>query len=312
MFKRMIIASETTPDAFEMLNCLKDLRKLGAEECLLLQCLHPHEVKATISSHFNAILKDNLNKQKEVLLEQGFKVETRTVPGFIRSEVNKIAKEEDFSVIVVSTPEYSMMGEVLFGGVAQEVIHHASKPVLMIRTSANSEEVTGSKKECNLTDHILFPTDFSDNAGLALDYVRKMVSKGVKRVTLMHVQDQARLNPHLGYRLEKYNVIDTPQELAQEEALAAQRLEKFNQIDTQRLEEMKKELEALGEVRIEIRVCYGSPSVEILNIVREQEISLVVMGSQGRGFVKEVYLGSVSNNLARHSPAAVLLIPAKR
>jgi len=36
------------------------------------------------------------------------------------------------------------------------------------------------------------------------------------------------------------------------------------------------------------------------------------MGSQGRGFIKEVFLGSVSNNVARHSAASVLLIPAVR
>jgi nucleotide-binding universal stress UspA family protein len=308
----MIIASETTPDAFEMLDRLKDLKKLGAKECLILQCLHPHEVKATISSQFNAILEDNLNKQKEVLLKQGFEVKTRTVPGFIRSEVNKIAKEEDFSLIVVSTPEYSMMGEVLFGGVAQDVIHQASKPVMLIRTSSYPDEVPSSKKECNLTDHVLFPTDFSENAGFAFDYVKKMVSDGVNKVTLLHIQDQARINPRLSYRLEKYNVIDTPEEIAQEESLAVQRLEKFNQIDAQRLEEMKKELQAQGEVEVNIKLCYGTPSVEILKIVREQTISLVIMGSQGRGFVKEIYLGSVSNNIARHSPAAVLLIPAKR
>jgi nucleotide-binding universal stress UspA family protein len=307
----MIIASETTPDAFEMLSCLKDLRMLGAKDCLLLQCLQPHEVKATISSHFNAILEENLNKQKEVLLEQGFEVNTRTVPGFIRSEVNKIAKEEDFSLIVASTPEYSMMGEVLFGGVAQEIIHHASKPVLLIRTSVDPAKAP-SKKECNITEHVLFPTDFSENAGLAFRFVKKMISDGVKKVTLLHVQDQSRLNPRLAYRLEKYNVIDTPEDLAQEEALAAQRLEKFNLIDLQRLEDIKKELQAQGDAEVNIKLCYGSPYIEIMKIVREEEISLIVMGSQGRGFVKEVYLGSVSNNIARHSPAAVLLIPAKR
>jgi nucleotide-binding universal stress UspA family protein len=279
---------------------------------LLLQCLHPHEVKATISSHFNAILEENLNKQKEVLIGQGFEVQTRTVSGFIRSEISRIAKEKSASIIVASTPEYSMMGEIFFGGVAQEIIHHASKPVLLIRTSAYPDEVPSSKKECSIIDHILFPTDFSENAGLAFDYVKKMVSDGVKKVTLLHVQDQARINPRLAYRLEKYNVIDTPEELAQEEALAVQRLEKYNIIDVQRLEEIKKELQAQGDVEVDIRLCYGSPSVEIEKLVREQKISLVVMGSQGRGFVKEVYLGSVSNNIARHSSASVLLIPAKR
>jgi len=37
-----------------------------------------------------------------------------------------------------------------------------------------------------------------------------------------------------------------------------------------------------------------------------------VMGSQGRGFVSESFLGSVSHQVARRSPAPVLLIPAKR
>jgi nucleotide-binding universal stress UspA family protein len=36
------------------------------------------------------------------------------------------------------------------------------------------------------------------------------------------------------------------------------------------------------------------------------------MGSQGHGFLREVFLGSTSHSIARLAPAPVLLIPALR
>jgi nucleotide-binding universal stress UspA family protein len=309
MFKRLIIASELSPDTLNVLKHLKSLKKLGAEECLLLQCRLPHDRAVALLS--SVILEENLRQQQEILINQGYKVETRTVTGVIGNEINRIAVEEDFSMIVVGAFEHTIMGEVLYGGVAHEVIHHASKPVLLIKISDNPD-LSYAAKDYNITDHILFPTDFSENAELAFDYVKKMVADGVKKVTIVHVQDQSRINPHLAYRLEKYNVIDTPAEIEEAKKLALQRLEKFDIIDTGRLEKMNKELQEQGNPEVDICLLYGSPSVEILKIIREQRISLVVMGSQGRGFVKELYLGSVSNNIARHSSASVLLIPAKR
>jgi nucleotide-binding universal stress UspA family protein len=36
------------------------------------------------------------------------------------------------------------------------------------------------------------------------------------------------------------------------------------------------------------------------------------MGSQGRGFIHEVFLGSVANNIARLAPLPVIFVPAIR
>jgi nucleotide-binding universal stress UspA family protein len=311
MFKRIIIASETSPDSLNVLTCLQGLRKLGAEECLLLQCMLPQNQSVALLSA--VILEENLRQQQEMLVEQGFRVETRKVTGNIGKEVNRIAVEEDFSVIVAGIPEFTMMGEVFYGGIAHEVIQHARKPVLLIRiTESPDEALSCAAGDYSLFGHVLFPTDFSENAGIAFEYVKKMVADGARKVTLAHVQDQVRLNPHLAYRLEKYNVIDTPKEVTEAKTIAAQRLEKYNLIDNKRLEDMKKVLQENGDAEVDICILYGSPAAEILKKVRELKIPIVVMGSQGRGFVKELFLGSVSNNIARHSSASVLLIPAKR
>ncbi|WP_372963006.1 universal stress protein [Mesotoga sp.] len=49
-----------------------------------------------------------------------------------------------------------------------------------------------------------------------------------------------------------------------------------------------------------------------MRLVEDLEVNLVVMGSQGRGYVKEFFLGSVSQNIARLCPSSVLLIPTRR
>lgn len=91
-----------------------------------------------------------------------------------------------------------------------------------------------------------------------------------------------------------------------------QQLDEFNKIDRERLEKMKAALKKKGNARIDIELVYGAPYTEIMRVIRERNVNLVVMGSQGRGFVKELFLGSVSHNVARNSEASVLLIPAKR
>lgn len=108
-----------------------------------------------------------------------------------------------------------------------------------------------------------------------------------ERITLLHVQDKARIDPHLTHRLDE-----------------------FNEIDRGRLEKMKELLQKKGDAVIKLELRYGSPFEEITRLVRERNVHLVVMGSQGRGFVGELFLGSVSHNVARHADAPVLLIPA--
>jgi len=289
MFSRIVIASEISPAAFNMLHCLEGLKRLGVKECLLVQCLDPHETDLKISSFFTAVIEKNLKEQKALLVKQGYEVNTRMVTGHIKNEINRIAVEEDYSMMVTGAPEHSMVGEVFFGGTAHEVILHAQKPVLLVRIVNDPEKRLKMIKECNLVEHLLFPTDFSENAKKAFAFVKKMVMDGVKKVTLIHVIDKAVVDSY-----HKENLKD------------------FRMIDNTRLQTMMVELQVLGDVDVDVRLSTGSPAGEILKTIKEQKISLVVMGSQGRGFINEAFLGSVSHKVARHSSASVLLIPADR
>jgi nucleotide-binding universal stress UspA family protein len=307
MFSRILIASELSPISCDMIKYLKGLRKLGAKECLLVQCINPHQIEAKISSFFNSVMEGILENQKEILIEQGYNVHTRIVTGFTKTVINRIAVEEDFSVIVAGAAEHTIMGEIILGGAAHEVIHNAEKPVLLVRVSDKFE-----KEFEDITDHILFPTDFSENANHAFEYLIKMVEDGAKKVTLLNVQEHSKINDDMSYHLEEFNYVDTPEEVNKAQFVAEEHLKKHSDIEEAKLQQMKKMIEEKGDAEVHMQKLYGSPSAEILKFIREGNISLVVMGSQGRGFIKEIYLGSVSHNISRHSESSVLLIPAKR
>ena len=55
----------------------------------------------------------------------------------------------------------------------------------------------------------------------------------------------------------------------------------------------------------------GSPALKIIERAKESGRTLILMGTQGKGFVEELFLGSVAHNVARRAPLAVLFVPAQ-
>lgn len=289
MFDKIIVVSEVSNASAAMVKYIKRLRLLGTKECILLQCFNPQDVDAGVSSYLTAIFNENLEKQSNLLVEQGFAVKTIIVSGNIKNEVNRIALEEDCSLIVVGAEKHSMIGGLFLGGGAYDMIYGANKPILLVRDILGEYLDDNTLKKDDVVQHILFPTDFSANADIAFAYVKEMVKNGVEQVTIFHIQDESKINPYLLHRLIE-----------------------FNEIDQVRLEKLKKELLLKNDIIVDIQIRFGSPTSEILKIIDEQQIPLVVMGTQGRGFIKEIFVGSVSHNIVRHSSSSVLLIPGSR
>lgn len=291
MFKKFIVATDLSPASDAVVNCLSGLKEYGAEECLLLQCLSFTEAASTAYSYHTAPLEESLTRQKIALEQEGFRVEARNVVGTPKREINQIAVQENFDLIVVGAQGQSLAEEKLLGGVAYGVVNKTSKPVLVVpvEKEPGEEKVCKPVYRCGFSDHVLFATDFSAIADNAFTQLEKLVAEGVKKITLVHIQDKTKLEQHL-----------------------ASRLDEFNQIDYQRLEKLQEALLKRGAPEIELEVLYGIPYKEISRLVRERNVQMVIMGTQGRGFVGEIFLGSVSHNVIRHSVAPVLLIPVPK
>jgi nucleotide-binding universal stress UspA family protein len=90
------------------------------------------------------------------------------------------------------------------------------------------------------------------------------------------------------------------------------RLDEFNEVDQQRLEELKDRLAVPKKVTVHCRLVFGNPHAEILQELQSSQATMIMMGTQGRGFLKELFVGSVSQYIARRSQVPVLLIPIRQ
>lgn len=291
MFSKVLVATDLSAASEGVLHCVKGLVPLGAKEAVLVHALGIQYLQ-TMAHGMAHFLEPLLAKQKALMEAQGLPTEVVLAPGPAPVEVNRLARERRASLIVVGTHGASLAREMLIGGTAMEIVHQATVPVLVIRLRLMEAEsgvrcVTACQ---DLRRHVLFCTDFSDVAERAFLYVQRIVESGARFVTLLHVQDRRRISPHLEDRLEE-----------------------FNRTDEDRLRGLEARLHQTAEVDVRIQLPYGHPVEEIVRVAGEEEHdTLIVMGSQGRGFWSEVFLGSVSHQVVRRAPVPVLLVPASR
>jgi nucleotide-binding universal stress UspA family protein len=279
MFKKILLASDLSPAAEQIIGAVGSLHRLGTEEVVLVHCLNIRDV-GTLSDILTRLLQPELAKQAEKLQKLGFAVKSEIRFGLPALEINRAAQENDCAIIVLGSHGYSLPKEILLGGVATSVLHTATRPVLIIKITSPTPLTAW-----NPLTHILYPTDFSDNAEAAFTYLKVIVSCGAEKVTLLHIQDQI-IGKHL-----------------------AERLAEFNKIDEGRLLRLRDELQSKSKVEVKIEIPFGLVAQEIINRIKTDKVSLVVMGTQGRGHIGEVFLGSVSNKVVRYSPVPVLLVP---
>jgi len=286
MFKKALIVTDLSESFERFLQCKGGLRSLGVRDVVLAFCLRLHQMRG-VRANVQDILKGDLDRCREMLEAQGYAADTEVLLGDPRVEGNRAAKDKSCDLVVIGSRVHSLAGEVFLGGTAGEVLHSCRLPLLVARIHTEKD----CQRECLLAllNRVLFPTDFSENAEHAFDAVVKLVQEGLKSVVLMHVQDRTKSDRHLKDQLEEFNIIDR-----------------------ERLERMKERLLSKGAQDVQVELPYGLPTEKILHRARRGDISLAVMGSQGRGFISEIFLGSVSHNVARHAPVPTLLIPALR
>jgi len=256
---------------------LGDLKRIGTRECIVLQCIEPDDMLSQLIQMLKEAYQGNMDREIELLQQMGFEASGKLIEGDLKHVVNRIATEENCELIVVGSRNTNKFGDAIWGGAAHEVIHRPSKPVLQIRIHNKNEVDKDVLEKEDLLSHILFPTDFSDNADMAYDLLLKMAGFDLKKITLAHVCE------------------------SQEQMKEAE----------EKLISLKLKLEHAGAKDVSYKLLEGHPTKSLINLMKTDKISLVIMGSQGRGRVEGIFLGSLSHNIARHSDSSVLLVPSR-
>jgi nucleotide-binding universal stress UspA family protein len=230
-----------------------------------------------------------MEKEKQ-LGEAGFRTRLEIPLGEPAYEINRVAKETDASLIVAGTHGESLAKEILLGSVAHRLLQIAEKPVLLIPITILEADNGGRKCDVLFGDlfrHPLFATDFSEPAERAFHYLEHIVAHThPPEVTLVHVQDPVRIQPHLAHRLDE-----------------------FNRIDRERLDALETRLKEWGARVVHKVVEFGRPGPLIVEKTRKGGYSILVIGGQGRGYMAEVFLGRVANHVVHRSTIPVLVIP---
>ncbi|MDG5815894.1 universal stress protein [Chitinispirillales bacterium ANBcel5] len=291
MFSRGIIATDLSEASKKLVQCARGLKPLGTRDILLLQCVRNMEATSLALSESNEVLQNILEEQKSILVEEGFSTSTEVAFGTPHNEINRIAHEQNYSFIMVGSHGHTLSRDILLGSVASEVIQSAKKPTFVVRITPKKSDNPDADERIDICDDfhssILFPTDFSQTADTAFTYVEDMVKSGARSVTIMHVQDRIKLDKH-----------------------SKKMLEEFDEIDRSRLNELKTRLLNINNgVIVNSKITYNKPSQDILAAAEKINPSIIVMGTHGRGYVQEVFMGSVSHTVTRNAKTSLLLVP---
>jgi nucleotide-binding universal stress UspA family protein len=280
MFKRALVSMDLSPATEALVSSLPGLRDFGVEEIILVHVAKPvvYPVSQSITEVEN--LRQRLSRLKVSLEEQGFRAQVAVPMGAPATEISREAREQEVDLVVVGSRSHTRIHEAFIGSVAWEVVRGSAVPVLLKRIEANrvDPEAALEIRASGLPDSVVHPTDFSEVADRAFPWVLSLARAGVPRFTLLHVyaagNDEARRD------------------------------------GLTRLEELAGKLRGEGAAHVAVEVRGGTAAEEILAVGGRDARSLVVMGTQGRGFLPEIVLGSQSRQVVRQAAAPVLLIPA--
>jgi nucleotide-binding universal stress UspA family protein len=182
-----------------------------------------------------------------------------------------------FDLIVLGTHGRGMLGKLLLGSVAEEVLRHATCPVLTV-----GPDVLPALVDRQQLSHVLYATDFSDGSRNALPFALSLAEENNAELTLMHVLEQ--LEP-------------MPMEYSKE-LLADYR---------KRLWEMVPD-DANLWCKPQVSVAVGVAANEIVSFAHDRQADLIVMGVHCGGAVASHLPWTVVHSVVRHARCPVLTV----
>ena len=149
---------------------------------------------------------------------------------------------------------------------------------------------------------ILYATDLSKNASYAFFYAADMAKRHDARIVMLHAIRPAPYTPY-----EAYGVATVMGLQKQEQEMD------FEEIRTS-LQKFCKRMEThvghpCAELVSKILVPLGHPVEEILKAADDEGCDAIVLGTHGKGFLRQTFLGSVAVSVLERTRKPVFIIP---
>jgi nucleotide-binding universal stress UspA family protein len=190
------------------------------------------------------------------------------------------AEEKGVSLIVVGARGKSLVGGISLGSVSNAILRRSRTSVLIMRHKVI--EALGAETYEKFCPMILFrvlcPVDFSRYSDSAVALLSR--TTGVGEIILFHVVSQG----------------ETEAEI--EDAITKAK---------DQIEAIRSSFAAKG-IKVRTIVEAGNPPFEITRISEEEDVSVIWMSSHGKGWFRELLLGSTASMVATNAKRPVIII----
>jgi nucleotide-binding universal stress UspA family protein len=284
MFEKILFATDFSEYVKRTLDCIAGFP--GARDIILFhaveQARSPRgggEVGGTFQTGENNLLRDekrrleNLSRNIRVTTE--IKTSSDTAGAIIDT-----AEERGVSLIVIGARGNSLVEGILLGSVSMAVLRRSRTNVLIMRHKI-MEDMGEKAYEMfcrGLLFRVLCPIDFSRFSDSAIALLGR--TQGVGGVILLHIVSQGETDAEIGEAVQKAK----------------------EQIDAIRTSLASQGIDVSTIVRT------GNPTVEITKIADEEDVSVIWMSSHGKGWFRELLLGSIAYTVAMNAKQPVIII----
>jgi nucleotide-binding universal stress UspA family protein len=147
---------------------------------------------------------------------------------------------------------------------------------------------------------ILYATDLSKNSAYAFYYAIYMAKRDEAKIVILHAVDPL---PSMAIAFEDFVY-----------KVAKDRWEDAAKKVKERIQEFSKKVDAqMGISSLDlvsnVIIRLGHPVDEILKAVDEEGCDVIVLGTHGKGFLEQTFLGSVSRSVLLRSQKPVFVVP---
>jgi nucleotide-binding universal stress UspA family protein len=152
---------------------------------------------------------------------------------------------------------------------------------------------------------ILYATDLTKNSAYAFRYATKMAEKYDAEMTILHVIEPI---PPMAKHYMKIYVEEAKWEekVKYEQDVAIERIKKrLQEFCKQETQDAPQCLALVSSILVRP----GYPVEEILKAADEEDCSMIVLGTHGKGFLKQTFLGSVARSVLDRAKKPVFIVP---
>lgn len=224
--------------------------------------------------------RDRLRELAAMLQQRyGVVASTRVVVGALLEELAREMDAVQPGLIVMGAQGENMLRHLVLGSTAQRLLGVAPCPMLVVKQMPRDHYRT-----------LLVPVDFSPFSLRAINCARA-VAPGAK-IILLHAFEVP-FEGQLRYASVDEDVIERYQVVAKREA-------------TLKLRALRDEAGLTSDNSSQV-VLQGHPSLRIVELERDLDCDLIVLGRHGESLLDELFLGSVARHVLAESQCDVLV-----